>query len=410
MAHGSERWWPIENDIEVGWQSSETGSVLSKDGFVAARMSTQSERSASKSVRAHDRLLWPWAAMQLAMDSCFWWLNQRLNDPCVRDDAMLAWTTPNKIALDLSPMRLRDFSRTGIGVPVLVCAPYALHGALIADFAPRHSIVAALQSGGLDRVYVTDWCSASPEMRFLSIDSYLANLNVAIDEIGRPVDLIGLCQGGWLSLVYAARFPEKVRRLVLVGAPVDISVGSELSRMVANASETALDGFVNGEGGIVRGDHLLRFWGTPPDPEVALQRTLSPEIAGEKELLDRFASWQGRTLNLPGAYYLQTVNWIFRENRIATGSFVALGRQIDLQQVTVPVFLLAGAEDDVVPAEQALATTSLLGPTAASVETAIVPSTHLGLFIGARTIAGSWPRIAKWLNDGARDLRSLGVA
>ena len=31
--------------------------------------------------------------------------------------------------------------------PVVVCAPYALHGALIADFAPGHSLVQALQKG-----------------------------------------------------------------------------------------------------------------------------------------------------------------------------------------------------------------------------------------------------------------------
>ena len=30
-------------------------------------------------------------------------------------------------------------------------------------------------------------------------------------EIGPPVDLVGLCQGGWMALVYAARFPGKVR-------------------------------------------------------------------------------------------------------------------------------------------------------------------------------------------------------
>ena len=67
----------------------------------------------------------------------------------------------------------------GLLWPVLVFAPYALHGALIADLAPGHSIIEALQREGLDRIYVTDWRSASSEMRFLSIDHYLADLNVA---------------------------------------------------------------------------------------------------------------------------------------------------------------------------------------------------------------------------------------
>ena len=110
-------------------------------------------------------------------------------------------------------MCVRDFSRGAAGQPVLICAPYTLHSALMTDFAPGHSLVETLRQAGLARIYVTDWRSAVSEMRYLSIDSFLADLNVAIDGIGAPVDLVGLCQGGWLSLIYAARFPDKVRRL-----------------------------------------------------------------------------------------------------------------------------------------------------------------------------------------------------
>src|SRR5258707_14210266 len=84
---------------------------------------------------------------------------------------------------------------------------------------------------GLRNVFVTDWRSASPEMRFFSIDSYLADLNVAVDELGGCANLVGVCQGGWMALVYAARYSSKVRGLVLAGAPVDTNAReSELSR------------------------------------------------------------------------------------------------------------------------------------------------------------------------------------
>jgi hypothetical protein len=46
---------------------------------------------------------------------------------------------------------------------------------------------------------VTDWRSATPEMRFFSIDSYLADLNVVVDELGGCANLIGVCQGGWMA-------------------------------------------------------------------------------------------------------------------------------------------------------------------------------------------------------------------
>ena len=103
-------------------------------------------------------------------------------------------------------------------------------------------------------------------MRYLSIDNYLADLNVAIDEIGAPVDLVGLCQGGWLSLVYAARFPGKVRRLVLAGAPVDISTPSELSKMVAALPQQAFEQMVQQGDGLVSGEHMLKLWNHSVQP------------------------------------------------------------------------------------------------------------------------------------------------
>jgi len=84
----------------------------------------------------------------------------------------------------LPSRRLREFSADEDDIATLVCAPLALHDATLTDFAPGHSLVAALQMAGLRNLFVTDWRSASPDMRFFSIDSYLADLNVAMDELG----------------------------------------------------------------------------------------------------------------------------------------------------------------------------------------------------------------------------------
>ena len=137
--------------------------------------------------------LWPLEATRLALHSYAQWFADPKPAPSSEPDQQpLAWTTPNAVVLQLPSMRLREFSRRDSAQPpVLVCAPYALHGALIADFATNHSLVQALQRDGVNRIYVPDWCSASPDMRCLSIDNYLADLNVAIDEVGAPVDLVG---------------------------------------------------------------------------------------------------------------------------------------------------------------------------------------------------------------------------
>src|SRR5205807_7706549 len=121
------------------------------------------------------------------------------------------------------------------GCPTLICAPFALHGATIADLAPGHSLVEALTRNGCRRLFLTDWRSATADMGHLTIDSYLAELNAAVDEIGAPVDLVGLCQGWWMALIYAARFPAKVRKLVLAGAPIDTDASSSRFTRAAHA-------------------------------------------------------------------------------------------------------------------------------------------------------------------------------
>ena len=139
------------------------------------------------------------------------------------------WATKNRVMLELETMRLRDFSPGGgnsAGPRVLIDAPYAGHSATIADFATGQSLVETLQAGGLPRVLVTDWKSATPAMKDYDIDKYLADIDTAAGHLGETVDLIGLCQGGWMSAMYAARFPAKVRSLVLAGAPIDTDAGN----------------------------------------------------------------------------------------------------------------------------------------------------------------------------------------
>ena len=313
------------------------------------------------------------------------------------------WTTPHQLRLELGTMELRDFSIARTGVPALICAPFALHCATVADFASRHSVVEALCQHGIGRVHVTDWRSASPDMQFLSIDSYLADLNVAVDELQPPVDLIGLCQGGWLALAYTARFPHKVRRLVLVGAPIDIAAGqSRLSQLATRVPLAAFEEFVRSQGGRVNGRRMLNMWGSAlgVEDERRVLQIPPDELSGAvNDLLVRFREWNDLTVDLPGTYYLQVASWLYKENQLATGQFTALGRQIDPASLYQPIFLLCARDDELVAPDQLLATANRVGTPKRHIETATEPCGHLSLFLGADTIKRSWVRIAGWLRE-----------
>jgi poly(3-hydroxyalkanoate) synthetase len=310
------------------------------------------------------------------------------------------WATPNRVTLELPAMRLRDFSSGDGGPAALICAPYALHGASIADFAPGHSIAAALRSA-VPRVFLTEWRSAEPAMRYFSIDSYLADLAIAVEEIGPPVDLVGLCQGGWLALVFAARFPNKVRRLVLAGAPVDVRAAeSALMRTVDELPFSAFENLVRLGEGRVLGQYALKLWGSESaakEPESVLQLPHAESAERLDELKRRFERWYAWTVDLPGTYYLEVVQWLFKDNEIAAGRFIALGRRIDLRTLRVPLYLLAAEDDEVIAPEQLFAAMRLVSTPKEHIETRTVTCGHLGLFMGAQTIAGPWREIARWL-------------
>jgi poly(3-hydroxybutyrate) depolymerase len=314
------------------------------------------------------------------------------------------WASANEIALELPTMRLRDFSAGTTGAPTLVCAPFALHGASVADFAPGHSLVATLRASGRGRLFVTDWRSASPEARFYSIDTYLADLNVAVDAVGEKVDLIGLCQGGWMALAFAARFPNKVRRLVLAGAPVDIAAGpSLLSRLTDSLPMATFREMVQAGEGRVLGRRVLGLWGPVRLGADVIAEILQvpPErlAARAQRLQARFEEWHAFTVDLPGTYYLQVVEWLYKQNRLATGRFVALGRRLDLAALRAPIYLIAARDDELVAPEQVFATARRVGTPPALVRTATVPCRHLGLFMGAAALRTVWPEIVAWMDQ-----------
>ena len=76
-----------------------------------------------------------------------------------------AWTTPRRTVLDLPVLRVHDFG--GSEAPlILLVAPFALHGPVLADLAPGHSLVQRLLAERVGRVLLLDCKSATPAMRF----------------------------------------------------------------------------------------------------------------------------------------------------------------------------------------------------------------------------------------------------
>jgi poly(3-hydroxybutyrate) depolymerase len=317
------------------------------------------------------------------------------------------WASPNRILLDLDTMRLRDFTgdnKDSKATPVLIDAPYAGHDSSIADYARGQSLVETLLNAGLERVLVTDWKSATDNMKDFDIDKYLAEINVAVDDLGGAVHMVGLCQGGWMCAMYAARFPGKVLSLVLVGAPIDTDAGNGSIKQIAHSLPMSFyEEMVAGGGGRMLGRFMLAGWKNMHPNEQYLEKYIDLyEHIEDKcyvKRTERFERWYENPIDLPGRYYLQAIEDLFKENRLAKGRFVALGRRLDLKDIKVPLYLLAGQADDITTKEQVFDAENLVGTPRDQIVKKLVPGGHIGLFMGSHNLADVWPGVGRWIRQ-----------
>ena len=319
----------------------------------------------------------------------------------IYDELRPALATPNTVRLDLRTMLLRDYGKPG-GIPTLVEAPHAGHTAMIADYQKGQSLVETLLANGIGHVALTDWKSATDDMKDLEIDNYLADVTVAIDDLGGRVNLVGLCQGGWVSAMIASRFPDKINSLVLAGSPIDTDAGNgPIKRMAHELPISFYEDLVRLGSGLMLGKFMLQGWKNmhPEQHYIQDQIDLYEHIDDPAYLKkeEAFESWYENPIDLPGRWYLQVMSQLFKENRLAKGEFVGLGRKLNLRNITCPAYLLAGAKDDITTPEQILDAAKYLGTPKDRIIQKTVPGGHIGLFMGAHTLNEHWPLIARWI-------------
>ena len=145
-----------------------------------------------------------------------------------------------------------------------------------------------------------------------------------------------------------------------------------------------------------------RFWGNDTEPgniSASLQ-TLAPIGSPEFSRLEAiFKNWNSWTIDLPGTYYLEIIEKLYKRNELAGGSFVGLGQKIDLSQLHLPIYLLAGSADDVVAPEQLLAVERLVKTPPEHLRHEVAKCNHLALFMGRQTLEEYWPRIVRWMRS-----------
>ena len=95
----------------------------------------------------------------------------------------------------------------------------------ILDLFNQYSVIGELLEKGMD-IYLLDWGYPDAQDYSLSLNDYVTHyldgcVNFIIEKTQEEkINLLGICQGGLLSLCYASLF-QKIKQLILISTPID---------------------------------------------------------------------------------------------------------------------------------------------------------------------------------------------
>jgi polyhydroxyalkanoate synthase len=212
---------------------------------------------------------------------------------------------------------------------------------------------------------------------------------------------MGHSLGGTLAAIHAARDPEGLRGLVLLGAPLcfgsavsqfrdalvslvppdlsdtDVVPGSLLSQVSALASPSTF------------------IWSRLTDAVLSLTDPAATAIHARVE------RWALDEAPLPGRLVHEIVEWLYREDRFYQGTLPICGKEIGPSGLRLPTLMVANSADEIAPPASIAPFAQAMPARAAHVieyaGESGVGLQHLAILVGSQAYARIWPEIVAWL-------------
>ena len=295
--------------------------------------------------------------------------------------------------------RYRPIARPEASSPLLIV--YALvNRPYMMDLQEDRSLIRGLLAKGLD-VYLIDWGYPDGADRFTTLTDYIEDhLGGCVEHILKThrldaLNVLGVCQGGVLSLCFAALYPQLVNNLITMVTPVDFHTPADLlSKWVRKIDVAAWVGDGN-----VSGDTLNQLFLSLMPFRLTQQKyvdlmTGSPERARVENFM-RVEQWIFDSPDQAGAAFREFATWFYQQNRLKENRLELAGRKVDLRALRMPILNLIGKRDHLVPPDASLALQRLIGSkdyTALELDLG-----HIGMYISARAQCEVPAAIAEWL-------------
>jgi polyhydroxyalkanoate synthase len=287
------------------------------------------------------------------------------------------------------------------GLPPLVICYALVNRPYMMDLQPDRSLIRGLLARGLD-VYLIDWGYPDAQDRQLALDDYVNRyLGACLDHVRgargiAAVNLLGVCQGGTMSLCHTALHPERIRNLVTMVTPVDFQTDDNLlSKWVRKVDvERMVEVLGNVPGALLNAAFIallpLRL-GVQKYADVA-------HVADDPDALANFLRmerWIHDSPDQAGRAFAEFVRWFFRENLLVRGGLEIGGQAVQPHRITCPLLNIYATRDHLVPPSASLPLAGLTGSRDYSAFG--FDGGHIGIYVSRRAQELLPRTIVEWL-------------
>ncbi|GGU13941.1 PHA/PHB synthase family protein [Nocardioides albus] len=320
-------------------------------------------------------------------------------------------------------------------VPVLIVPP-TINKFYAIDLAPGRSLVEySVQQHR--QMFVISW--RNPDLRHADwgFDTYVASILEALDAVeeitgSARTALAGICSGGILASIVAAYLAGIGRQDRLAGVLLAVTVidnrGAGTISALADPRIAEQAKARSARKGYLDGRSLAEVFAWLRPNDLIWSYWVNNYLLGKRPPAFDILFWNADTTRMTAALHHDFVDLAMENQLTEPGGLSVLGVPIDLGQVSVDSYIVAGVADHITPWENCYRTTQLFGG-----ETRFVLSTsgHIAALVnppgnpkasfhtndehgpdsrtwlkGAETHEGSWwPDVSRWLDERSGELK-----
>ena len=304
-----------------------------------------------------------------------------------------------------SHWRLREYiEHDGAPAVLIVAAP--IKRPYIWDLAPSASTIRHCLRQRL-RVHLLEWLPAPRRGANNGLEQYTQAIGECVATIADAADhepfLFGHSLGGTLAAIFAAAAPDRLRGLVLLGAPLCFEPRQSRFRdaLVALVPATVP------EAEPFPGSLLSQLSALAAPATFVWSRFVDAALSvADQHALDihaRVERWALDEVPLPGRLVRQIVEWLYRDNRFCRGTLPLGAATLGPGDLATPTLAVVNTADEVAPLSSVKGFIDAMP--AGTAEIMQYPGEmgaclqHLAILVGRQAHARIWPQIFAWMRE-----------